>query len=156
MSYLEQNGGTVTMWFKKKQTQTKTSDNTPRKTRLGAKLHDIMLDKQREKEEQEKEEREEKTREAKYEAPEVFEYLQDEFVKVANEGGSYYALPVSKLEAIMAENNWGSDKAYLFKELEKICKENWIKLTLSNGLNDNGKAECYFLFDWDSMWDFYS
>lgn len=72
------------VWFKKEQTQTNESNNAPRKTRLGAKLHDIMLEKQKQKEEQEKEERKEKAREARHEAPEVFEYLQDEFVKKAN------------------------------------------------------------------------
>lgn len=143
------------MWFKKEQTQANEDNNAPRKVRLGAKLHDIMLDKQKETKEQEKEERKEKTREAKYEAPEVFEYLQNEFIKAANKGWSYYALPVSKLEAILAENNWDSDKEYLYKELKEICKENWIKLTLSSGFYDNGKTERCLVFNWSSMWDFY-
>lgn len=144
------------VWFKKEQTQTNESNNVPRKTRLGAKLHDIMLKKQKQKKEQEKEERKEKTREAQHEAPEVFEYLQDEFVKKANEGIGCYILPVSKLEVIMSENNWGSDKDYLYKELKEICKENWIKLTLSNGIRSDGKAESCLIFNWNSMWDFYS
>lgn len=56
----------------------------------------------------------------------------------------------------MSENNWGSDKDYLYKELKEICKENWIKLTLSTGFRSDGEAESCLIFNWNSMWDFYS
>ena len=121
-----------------------------KKTRLGAKLHDIMLEKQKEKEEQEQEKQKEKTKKAKYEALKLFELLEDDFVKAANEGESYYELPVTRLKVIMTKNNMVSDVDDLHEELKEVCKENYIELTTIRGFYD-GYLQFCLVFNWDNV-----